>query len=52
MQDKAFLEAYLYFNPKELEDTDIGTQITYDVLNVVINKKNVKKFIVHLLDEI
>ena len=40
-----FTKAYLGFNPNGLEHTDIGTKTTYDLLNIIVNKKKVKKLL-------
>lgn len=45
IKKKSYLEAYLMMNPKGLKGADIGLKTTYDLLNVLVNKKKTKKFL-------
>lgn len=43
IQKREYIKAYLALNPNGLENADIGLKITYDLLNVIVNRSIVKK---------
>lgn len=45
IKKKNYLQAYMSINPKGLEGAEIGLKTTYDLLNVLVNKKKAKKLL-------
>lgn len=45
IKNKSYLQAYLMLNLEGLKDADIGIKTTYDLLNCLVNKRKVKKYL-------